>query len=88
MANTKSAKKAIRSSAKKKNLNDTHKRRFREARKAVVDAVVAGDKVAAEKALPKAMKEIDKASKTKVIHKNTASRYKSRLATKVNKLAK
>lgn len=34
----------------------------------------------AKSLVPEAMKRIDKASKTRVIHKNTAARYKSRIA--------
>jgi len=34
----------------------------------------------AQAALPDAMKRIDKAAKSHAIHKNTASRYKSRVA--------
>jgi ribosomal protein S20 len=34
------------------------------------------------------MKRIDKAAKSHVIHKNTASRYKSKVARAVQKLAK
>lgn len=37
----------------------------------------------AKSALPLAMKHIDKAAKANVIHKNTAARYKSRVARAV-----
>ncbi len=87
MANTSSAKKAIRVAARKTVINLRHKRSYKEARKAVLDAVVAKDKKEATSLLPKAYKEIDKAAKTKVIHKNTAARYKSGLTKRVNALA-
>ncbi len=86
MANTSSAKKAIRSSAKKAVNNIRAKKTYKDARKAVLKAVVSKDKKAADSLLPVAYKAIDKAAKTKVIAKNAASRYKSRLATKVNSI--
>lgn len=77
MANTSSAKKAIRSSERKKVINIRTKRAFREAAKAVTGK---GDDKAN---LSKAFKAIDKAAKNNVIHKNTAARYKSALSKKV-----
>ena len=87
MANTSSAKKAIRVAARKTVYNLRHKRAYKDARKDVMDAVAAKKKDEAIALLPKAYKEIDKASKTKVLHKNTAARYKSSLSKKVNSLA-
>jgi small subunit ribosomal protein S20 len=86
MANTKSAKKAIRVSERKTVYNLRVKRSFKEARKAVVKAVDLKDKDTAIKLMPKAFKEIDKAAKTNVIHKNAAARYKSGLSKSVAKL--
>ncbi|MBD3363417.1 30S ribosomal protein S20 [Candidatus Dojkabacteria bacterium] len=86
MANTKSAKKAIRSSARKKSVNDKLRDRYKKARKEVREAIEEGDKEKASELLPNAMKQIDKAAKKNVLHKNTASRYKSRLSKAVNKL--
>lgn len=85
MANTKSAKKAIRVSKRKAVINLKRRVAFKDARKAVRKAVKAGDKAGAEKLLGKAFKEIDKSAKTNVIHKNAAARYKSRLAKHVAK---
>ena len=42
----------------------------------------------ATSALPTAMKRIDKAAKQRVIHKNTAARYKSKIARAVKSLQK
>lgn len=78
MANTSSAKKAIRSSERKKIINLRTKRAFKEASKAV------GAKGSSADALTKAFKAIDKAAKANVIHRNTAARYKSKLAKKAN----
>lgn len=86
MANTSSAKKAIRSTAKKAIFNLRRRRSMREARNEVLKAVASKDKKAAAKAIPVAQKAIDKAAKNGVIHKATASRYKSRLAEKVKSL--
>lgn len=88
MANTSSAKKAIRVSARKTVVNLRRKRTVRDARKAVTDAVQSSDKKAAESALPKAYKEIDKATKVGLIHKNTAANYKSKLAAQVKSISK
>ena len=45
----------------------------------------ASDAEEAAKAMPQAMKRIDKAAKTNVIHSNAAARYKSRLARSLAK---
>lgn len=86
MANTSSAKKAVRSSERKHKINDQVRRKYKAARKDVRKAVDAGDKKAAEAAMPNAMKFIDKAVKKNILHKNTGSRYKSRLAKAVSTL--
>lgn len=83
MANTSSAKKAVRSSAKKHDYNVRTKDSYKLARKEVVDALSKGDVKTAQEKLTTAYKKIDKAAKTNVLHKNTAARYKSRLAKKV-----
>jgi small subunit ribosomal protein S20 len=86
MANTKSAKKAVRSSAKKNKVNTIVKKKFKTARKDFIESVTAKDKKAAGSKLVAAMKSIDKAAKTKTIHKKTAARYKARLARAMNKI--
>lgn len=80
MANTSSAKKAIRVSERRRIINVRKKRDFRDAKQAVVKAVTQKDKTEATKLLEKAYKEIDKAAKMNIIHKNAAARYKSQLA--------
>ena len=57
----------------------THVRRTREA-------VLAGDKEAAEKALVLATKKLDKAVSKGVIHQNQAANRKSAIAKQVNAL--
>lgn len=79
MAITKSAKKAHRASLKKHVFNVRRKRALTDATK-TVKKFIATDTKEAEKSLAAAYKAIDKAAKTGVIKKNTASRKKSRLA--------
>jgi len=50
-------------------------------------AIDSGDAEAAKKLLPETVGQIDKAAKKGVVHDNAASRYKSRLATKVSALS-
>ncbi len=75
---TKSAKKAIRVSARKKGYNDRLKRSMKEVMKKI-EKTAKTDKKEAEKALSSAYAAIDKAAKRGVIKKNNASRKKSRL---------
>lgn len=84
MANTSSAKKALRVSARKNSVNVTIKENYRNARKDVYKAVLAKDKKKANSLLPKAYREIDFAAKKGTIKKKTADRYKSRLAVAVS----
>lgn len=80
MAITKSAKKAIRVSKRKKIVNDRRVKTMKESIKKIEKAVKAGNKDEAMKLVPQAFASIDKAAKRGVIKKNTASRKKSRLA--------
>jgi len=76
MAHSKQALKRHRQSEKKRVVNKNAKTRI----KSVVKKLNAGTGEMAD-----AMKRIDKAAKVGAIHKNTASRYKSRLAKAQNK---
>ncbi len=82
---TKSAKKALRQNIKRRARN----RKTKENLKSLIKEVrflAAGKKInEAKKILPKVYKALDKAAKTKVMKKNTASRKKSRLAKLLNK---
>ena len=86
MANIKSAKKRILTSAKKAEANKAVKTGVKTAVKKVRTAVEAGEKAAAAEALTAATSAIDKAEHKGVFHKNTASRRVSRLASAVNKM--
>jgi small subunit ribosomal protein S20 len=77
---TKSAKKALRGSMKKKMVNDRKKKAMKDTIKNVEKLVKDKNKAEAKKLLPKAYSAIDKAAKTGVLKKNTASRKKARLS--------
>ena len=83
----KSAKRNIRSSARKAVFNARRSKAMKETIKDVRTLVVTKDKKAAEGLLAKAYKAIDKAAKTNLIKKNTAARKKSRLAKAIQKVA-
>ncbi len=79
MALIKSAKKAIRSSGRKRVMNLRRKRVVHDT-VAAARKTVGMDRTAQNEALKAAYKAIDKALKRGVIKKNTAARKKSRLA--------
>ena len=75
---TRSAKRAVRVSTRKKAVNDRNKKAVKESIKTVEKTVIAkGD---TKKILSSAFSTIDKAAKRGVISKNTAARRKSRLS--------
>jgi small subunit ribosomal protein S20 len=84
MANTKSAKKAVRSSEKKRVFNVVKENKIKEAVKTFKKAVSTGSKEV-ESSLSKVFSSIDKAVKTKFINKQTAARKKSRLVSMMRK---
>ena len=77
MPNNKQAKKRVRQDDERRIHNKTIRSGMRSAMKRVLRAE---DAETAGKALPLAMKKIDKAAKSKIIHDNAAARYKSRIA--------
>lgn len=83
MANTSSAKKAIRVSKRKAVINLRTKRSYKQASKDLMKSLSGKGKKNSEELLAAAYKSIDKAAKRNIIHKNAASRYKSRLAKAV-----
>ena len=83
---TKSAKKALRQSKKRRARNIRRKEAFKDIIKNIRNLTLENKKKEAEKLLPKAYKALDKAAKTGVIKKNTADRKKSRLTKLVNKI--
>jgi ribosomal protein S20 len=89
MPNTKSAKKAARSSKNKNAHNLTWKKRVKEAVKSLKKSIEAKEekKILDEK-LTVLQKVLDKSSKEKVIHRNKANRVKSMYAHKIALVSK
>jgi len=85
MPKTKSAKKALRQSQKRRLHNLKIKKNLRALKKAALLSLTAKDKAAPEK-VKKAIIAIDKAAKRNVIHKNKAARLKSKLTKKLKAL--
>ena len=83
MANTKSAKKAIRVQKRKRVINLTKINAYKKAKKTILDLLAKGDAKEAEKNLPNVYKHLDKAAKNNTIHPNKAARMKSRLTASV-----
>lgn len=88
MPNTKSAKKQLRKDTKRSAQHLPVKEELKKTLKKTRKAIEGGVKEEASKLNQEAVKAIDKAAKKKVIKKDTADRYKSRLQKKVNKLSK
>ncbi len=87
MANSAQARKRARQSIKQNMHNASLRSELRTAVKKVQKAIVAGDKAAAQKIYQESMGVIDRIADKKIIHKNKASRHKSRLAAQVKALA-
>ena len=88
MANTKSAEKRHRQNVKQRERNRAQRSRLRTAVKSLRQVVASGDAAKASELLPETLGIIDKTAQKKVIHANTASRTKARLAKKVAALGK
>jgi small subunit ribosomal protein S20 len=86
MANTASAQKRIRQTAKRTARNQARTSRMRTFIKKVELAVAGGDKDAATAALRAAQPEMQRAAGKGVIHANTVSRKISRLSARVKAL--
>lgn len=87
MANLKSAIKRARQNEKRRAHNAAIKSAMRTAMKTVETKVQENDVEGAKTALSLATKKLDKAANKNIIHKNTAARYKARLAKKVNNVS-
>jgi len=87
MANTASARKRVRQTAKRTLRNQSRKSRMRTFVKKVEVACAAGDKEAAAAALKNAQPEMQRAVGKGVIHLKTVSRKISRLAARIKALA-
>lgn len=87
MANTTSAKKAVRKIARRTAVNRSRRSRMRTFIGKIEDAIAKGDSDAARAALATAEPIVMQAAQKGVVHKNTASRKISRLTRRVKALA-
>ena len=83
MANTVSAKKAIRKMARQTEVNKARRSRTRTYVRKVEEAIASGDKEAAAAALKAAQPELMRSAQKGVLHKNAAARKVSRLSSRV-----
>lgn len=82
----KSAKKRLRQNIKRNLRNRSYKSALKTQIKNFLGAVKEGNVQSAEEELRRTVKKLDKAAAKGILHKNTASRKKSRLTKKFNQL--
>lgn len=87
MANTKSAKKAIRKMARKTAVNKNRRSRMRTFIRRVEEAIASGDQSQAREALVAAQPEIMRSAQKGILHKNSASRKISRLSARIKAIS-
>lgn len=87
MANTSSAKKAVRKIARRTEVNRARRSLVRSKIRKFDDAIAAGDKAAATEAFKAVEPAMMRAVSRGVMHKNTAARKISRLSKQVKTLA-
>ena len=87
MPNIKSAIKRVKTNDKRRALNASQRSALRTSVKTAEVAIAGNDVEAAKAALIAATKKLDKAVTKGLIHKNAASRKKSRLAKRLNALS-
>ena len=87
MANSPSAKKRVRQSERRTEINRDRRSRIRTSIKKVEESIAGGDKTAAQAALKAAQPEIMRGATKGILHKNTASRKISRLSARIKSLA-
>ena len=85
MAHSLSAKKRVRQNAKNRAANRWRKVKFRTAIRDYRETILHGTVEKATEQLNGIYKLLDQVAAKNTIHKNTASRYKSRLAARLNK---
>jgi len=88
MANTPSAKKAVRKIERRTAVNKSRRSQMRTYVRKVEEAIASGDSNAAAQALRAAEPLVMRAAQKGIVHKNTASRKVSRLSARVNALGK
>lgn len=87
MANSAQARKRARQSVKQRNHNASQRSELRTAIKKVIKAIETGDKAAAQNVFKESVSDIDRIADKKIIHKNKASRHKSRLSAAIKAMA-
>ena len=87
MANTSSAKKAVRKIITRTAVNKSRRSRMRTFLRKVEEAIVSGNQEDAATALKAAQPEIQRAATRGILHRNTASRKVSRLARRVKAMS-
>ena len=87
MANTKGARKAARQSQKRRTHNISMRSTLRTAITRVKKAIEAGDKAKAQQVYRESVSVMDSIADKQIIHKNKASRHKSRLAAHIKAIA-
>ncbi|MBC6402169.1 MAG: 30S ribosomal protein S20 [Hyphomonadaceae bacterium] len=87
MANTKSARKAVRVVARKTAVNKSRRTLVRSRLRRVEDAIAAGDKVQAREAVKEAESAMMRAVSKGIFHRNTAARKISRLNGRIKAMS-
>ena len=87
MANSAQAKKRARQNAVLRLHNMAQRSAYRTAVKKVRKAIEAGDKTAAQDALQSNMSVMDSLADKNIVHKNKASRQKSRLSAAIKSMS-
>ncbi len=85
---TKSAKKAVRISTRRRVINKSTRSLSKTAVTRAEEAIAAGNIEEAQAAVTSAISSLDKAAEKGIIHANNAARRKSRLVQKLNKAAR
>jgi small subunit ribosomal protein S20 len=88
VAHSLSAKKRIRQNAKRRAHNRAGKETLKDQTKSFLTVLAKGDAAAAGKELDKTAAVLDRLAAKHTLHKNTAARKRSRLAKRLNSLAK
>jgi len=87
MANTKSAKRAVRVSQRRTEINKARRSRIRTIVRNVEQAIAAGDAAAATEAMKVAEPALMQSAQKGIVHKKTASRKVSRLVKRVKAMS-
>ena len=87
MANSPQAKKRVRQTARRTDVNKARRSRVRTFIRKVEEAIASGDQSAARDALKAAQPEIMRGATKGVLHSNTASRKVSRLNHRIKAMA-